>query len=136
MHENWRDRARRRMKDVGETQNSLSEKMDMTQGGLQHWLSGNRQPALEDINRIAMFLRCPPAWLTHGLEPEDMTDGLNEHARHTLRRLIRTERQTPLPESFWSAIDAMAQTVAPAHPTAGGAETPSDHPAPRNGTDG
>lgn len=67
MDETWRTRARKRMKDIGETQNSLSEKLEMTQGGLQHWLAGTRQPSLEDINRIAELLRCSPVWLTHGV---------------------------------------------------------------------
>ena len=73
MDDSWRKRARQRMKDVGETQNSLSEKLGMTQGGLQHWLAGTRQPALEDINRIAAELQCSPVWLTHGVgQPTDL----------------------------------------------------------------
>lgn len=55
------------MKEVGETQDSLSAKLGMSQGGLQHWLAGTRQPALEDINRIAQLLECSPVWLTHGV---------------------------------------------------------------------
>lgn len=124
------------MKDIGETQNSLSEKMDMTQGGLQHWLAGSRQPSLDEIIRIAELLTCSPAWLLLDMSDDDQVSGLATQAQATLRRLIRAERAAPLPASFWAAIEAMAQTVAPAADPAGGAETPTDHTAPRNGTHG
>lgn len=134
------------MKEIGETQNSLSEKLDMTQGGLQHWLAGTRQPALEDINRIADALDCPRAWLTHGLDPQDTTDGLAEPGRSALRSLIGAQRTGPLPDSLWVAVQAILNTVAPmpAPPAAlpaqtahaGAGETPSSRTASRNGTHG
>ena len=138
MTESWRERARRRMREISETQNALSEKLDMTQGGLQHWLAGTRQPALDDINRIAVALRCSPAWLTHGLDAQDTTDGLQDPAQAVLRRLIASERAGPLPPSFWAAVAAMADTVAPAAATATetGQHAPTYDHAPRNGTHG
>lgn len=106
--ETWRDRARRAMKTAGITQDKLAELLEMTQGGVQHWLAGTRQPSIDDINRIALALQVPPAWLTHGLEADDMLDGLAEPARSTLRRLIRMERQHLSPSSLWTAINATA----------------------------
>lgn len=131
------------MKEVGETQNSLSEKLDMTQGGLQHWLAGTRQPALEDLNRIAKELQCSGAWLTHGLDEQDSADGLPEPGRSTLRRLIGAQRSGQLPASIWAVVDALLNTVA-TPPTGaldqavhtGEDETPTSHTAPRNGTHG
>jgi transcriptional regulator with XRE-family HTH domain len=136
MIEKWNDRARRRMKEIGETQNTLSEKLDMTQGGLQHWLAGTRQPSLEDINRIAQLLRCEPAWLTHGLEEGDLLTGMAGSARGTLRHLVSAERANPLPASFWQAVASMVQAVAPAAHEEGGTQTPTGTTAPRDGTHG
>ena len=126
------------MREVGETQNTLSEKLDMTQGGLQHWLAGTRQPSLDEITNIADLLSCSPAWLLLGMAEEDQISGLTEVAHTALRRLIGAERAKPLPASFWTAVSAMVQTVAPSEidETAGGAETPTSHTAPRNGTHG
>lgn len=134
----WNNRAKARLKEIGRTQDWLAEQFDMTPGGMQKWLAGTRQPSLEEINRIADLLQCPQIWLTHGLEPADFTDGLREEARATLRRLISEERSTPLPVSFWQAVAAMAETVAPAQPpqSTGSAEPPTNHAAPRNGTHG
>ena len=133
MAQTWRERAKSRMKEIGLTQDSLSERLGMTQGGLQHWLAGTRQPSLEDINRIADELRVPRTWLTHGIDPEDTLDGLNASCQTVLRHLIQRERLQPLPESFWTAITAIAATVAPA------VTEPTTHirtPHSRNGTEG
>lgn len=111
MEESWRDRARSRMRLIGETQNTLSEKLEMTQGGLQHWLAGTRQPALEDINRIAALLRCSAAWLTHGLDQTEQLDGITEPARTVLRDLIAAERSGPLPPAFWTGVHSLALSV-------------------------
>jgi transcriptional regulator with XRE-family HTH domain len=101
------------MRKIGVTQEKLAEALDMTQGGVQHWLSGTRQPSLEDINRIAAILKVAPAWLTHGLEPDDMLDGLGEPARQTLRRLIHAERAAPLPEAIWNIVKSAADVAQP-----------------------
>lgn len=127
------------MKEVGETQNSLSEKLDMTQGGLQHWLSGSREPSLENIIRIAGLLRCSPAWLLLGMTEEDQVNGLPEGAQRALRQLIRAERAGPLPPAFWQGLSLMVPAAAaPAltHPQSEEALSPTDYPAPRNGTHG
>lgn len=96
------------MKAQGLSQNQLAELLDMTQGGVQHWLAGTRQPSLEDINRIADILKVPGAWLTHGLEPDDMLDGISGAARATLQRFIRAERMASLPDTFWNTIQSVA----------------------------
>lgn len=108
------------MKKRGITQDKLAESLEMTQGGIQHWLAGTRQPSLEDINRIAGILNVAPAWLTHGLEADEILDGLGEPARQTLRRLIHAERAGPLPEAIWnivkSAVDVAQPEAAPTVP--------------------
>lgn len=119
------------MKEVDATQESLAEQFEMTPGGMQKWLAGTRQPTLDDINRIADELKCPRSWLTHGIEPEDMVDGLADAPKASLRRLIKMERAQPLPSAFWAAIMAMADTVAP--PPTAHIKRDDD---PRTGTEG
>lgn len=120
------------MREIGATQNSLSEALEMTQGGLQHWLAGTRQPTLDDINRIADKLSTPRSWLTHGIQPDDTVDGLGSKSQQVLRRLIHLERSGPLPESFWAAVAAMTDAMAPV-PRANHIKSDADS---RNGTDG
>lgn len=116
------------MKKAGVTQEKLAESLEMTQGGIQHWLAGTRQPSLEDINRIAGILGVAPAWLTHGLEADDMLDGLGEPAHQTLRRLIQAERGGPLPEAIWNIIKSVVDA---AQPTKDPAPTPAPSVSPR-----
>lgn len=104
----WRARAKRRMKELGLTQEQLSEHLDMTQGGIQHWLAGTRQPSLEEINRIAAILKVAPAWLTHGLTPDDVLDGLPPTAQAALRRFIQAERRKALPALLWDTLHSIA----------------------------
>ncbi|RYF60740.1 MAG: helix-turn-helix domain-containing protein [Comamonadaceae bacterium] len=115
--ESWRDRARTRMKAAGFTQDSLSEGLGMTQGGLQHWLAGTRQPSLEQINQIAALLKVSPAWLSHGIEPLDTLDGLREEAQQTLRRFIAAERRQASPPQVWAALNSVADLAF--HPNTG-----------------
>ena len=135
MEQNWRKRAKLRMKEIGETQNTLSEKLDMTQGGLQHWLSGSREPSLENIIRIAGLLRCSPAWLLLGMQEDDHINGLPGAAQAALRQLIRAELATPLPPTVWQGL-ALMVPAAPPGANDGASSTPTTHTAPRNGTHG
>ncbi|RYG55597.1 MAG: XRE family transcriptional regulator, partial [Alphaproteobacteria bacterium] len=109
--ETWRDRARRRMKERGVTQDSLAEQLGITQGGLQHWLAGSRQPSLDQINKIADALDASHAWLTHGVESNDSLDGLGDAARNTLRRFISAERQGLLHAATWRTLSSLADVA-------------------------
>lgn len=119
------------MKQLGVTQDALSAQLEMTQGGLQHWLAGSRQPSLEDINRIADKLEVPRTWITHGIAPEDTVDGLSAESKAALQRMIRLERAHEIPHTFWDAIEAMIDAVAP-----NGSSPEKSHGGPRNGTVG
>ena len=114
---NWRTRAVQAREEQKITLEALAEKLDMSVPGIQKWMNGSRQPNLEDIFRIAEALNVPSVWLTHGLGPDDMLDGLGEPARQTLRRLIHAERAGPLPEAIWnivkSAVDVAQPEAAP-----------------------
>lgn len=101
------------MKRQGITQDALSERLDMTQGGLQHWLAGTRQPSLEQINKIAETLLVSPAWLTHGIDPGTSLDGLGAAAQSALRRFIRAEREHLAPSTVWQSLHAIADLAFP-----------------------
>ena len=116
---NWRTRAAQAREERKITLEALAEKLDMSVPGIQKWMNGSRQPNLEDIFRIAEALNVHPVWLTHGLEPDDVLDGLGDPARQTLRRLIHAERAGPLPDALWQGIKSMTDLSQPeAAPTA------------------
>lgn len=48
----WQDIVKNRMKNTGETQESLAEKLNVTQGSIAHWLSGRRKPDTDIIASI------------------------------------------------------------------------------------
>ena len=50
----WQNIIKKRMQDIGETQESLAEKLSVTQGSIAHWLSGRRKP---DTDVIASILK-------------------------------------------------------------------------------
>ena len=56
----WNLVAKARMKELKVTQESLAEKLGVTQGAVAHWLSGRREPDLETIGRILSSLGLPP----------------------------------------------------------------------------
>lgn len=111
--ETWRDRAKARMKELGMSQERLAELHDMTTAGMQKWLAGTRQPSIDDINQIAHHLNVSPAWLTHGMDTSSHVNGLPEYSKQILSRLIKHERSGPLPNSFWVAIESMANALLP-----------------------
>lgn len=48
----WQDVVKNRMRNTGETQESLAEKLNVTQGSIAHWLSGRRKPDTDIIASI------------------------------------------------------------------------------------
>lgn len=48
----WQDVVKNRMRKMGETQESLAEKLNVTQGSIAHWLSGRRKPDTDIIASI------------------------------------------------------------------------------------
>lgn len=113
------------MKNAGITQEKLAESLNMTQGGVQHWLAGTRQPTLEDIDRIAAAIGVPGPTLTHGLDENSLVHGLPLSSERVLRSLVARERTEPLGESFWNGLEAMIGAIpAPKRQAAASAPTP------------
>lgn len=52
----WNEVAKVRMKDLGMTQEKLSEHLGITPGAVSHWLNARRTPELEVIARILHLL--------------------------------------------------------------------------------
>lgn len=48
----WQTIIKNRMQLIGETQESLSEKVGVSQGSIAHWLSGRRKPDTEIISML------------------------------------------------------------------------------------
>jgi phage repressor protein C with HTH and peptisase S24 domain len=53
----WRERALKRIAELGTTQDAIAEKLVMTRGGLGHWLKGRREPSYQDLLRLAGALQ-------------------------------------------------------------------------------
>lgn len=78
----------------------------MTQGGIQHWLAGKRQPTLDQIDLIATAIGIPGPQLTHGVEAGDLVTDLPDPARRVLRTLIALQREgAGLPDAVWTTIE-------------------------------
>ncbi|TPD93649.1 helix-turn-helix domain-containing protein [Pantoea vagans] len=52
----WNEVAKVRMRDLGMTQEKLSEHLGITPGAVSHWLNARRTPELEEIARILHIL--------------------------------------------------------------------------------
>lgn len=103
--EKWWQRARNVMRDKRVTQDELAARLEVTQGGLQHWLSGSREPSLERIDQIADNLGVPGSYLTHGVTADDLCTDLEDPARRILRRLIAAQRNGQTSPALWAAIE-------------------------------
>ena len=54
MRNTWQSLVKKKMKAIGETQEGLAEKLNVTQGSIAHWLSGRRKP---DIDIVASIIK-------------------------------------------------------------------------------
>lgn len=52
----WQNIVKNKMRMLGETQESLAEKLNVTQGSIAHWLSGRRKPDTDIISSIMKTL--------------------------------------------------------------------------------
>lgn len=52
----WQDKAKSAMRVKGITQEKLAGELEVSQGGLGHWLNGRREPSLDMLEKIAKRL--------------------------------------------------------------------------------
>lgn len=57
--EKWNDLAKAKMKQLKITQETLAERLGVTQGAVAHWLGGRREPDIATINKVLGFLGLP-----------------------------------------------------------------------------
>lgn len=55
----WYEIAKKLMEAQGISQESMAERLGVTQGAVGHWLNGKREPKLEMINRLLAELGAP-----------------------------------------------------------------------------
>lgn len=48
----WIELVKAKMSELNVTQEILSERLGMSQGGIGHWLNKRRQPGIDDMNRV------------------------------------------------------------------------------------
>ena len=85
MTESWMDRARKQMQLLGIPQGKLAKNLDCTRGAIGHYLSGRRNPTLEQLDKIAQLLNVNPAWLLYGMSEEGIRE---DNAKYTTVNLV------------------------------------------------
>ena len=100
------------MKDRGVTQSDLAEHFDMTPGGMQKWLSGAREPSVDQLLQIAAFLKVPAAELLLGATPDDDISDLPDFARDILRRISSGARRGELGAEWFKRLDLALEALA------------------------
>ena len=66
----WYELAKARMKELDLTQDDVAEKMGVTQGAVAHWLGGRREPSIDKISRLLVYLGLDPVFPESGREPK------------------------------------------------------------------
>nr|WP_325077529.1 LexA family transcriptional regulator [Vibrio algicola] len=103
---NWNDLVKSKMKQVGITQNTLAEKMGMSQSAIAHWLNRNREPSIENIAEIMAIV---------GLESMTLTsDGMIDYPDDVIANVSPIDIQPTYQNSFpvLSAVQAGQWTEA------------------------
>ena len=73
--ERWIERARRRMAELGITQEDLCAPLKVkTRGAVGHYLACRRTPTPEQVEALAKALRCTVDWLLGGRGPMQVRD--------------------------------------------------------------
>jgi len=73
----WQDRIKRRLKDLGMTQETLAKKIGITRSAITHYLAGRRVPSLSQFSRLAEILEANPSWLQFGSPDEKPADKIS-----------------------------------------------------------
>lgn len=63
----WNTRLQERMKELHITQEELADQLGITRGAITHYLADRRQPSMKQMKRLAVALKCDPAWLQFGV---------------------------------------------------------------------
>jgi SOS-response transcriptional repressor LexA len=64
----WTTRARQRMKELKITHKVVAECLRVSRASVTHFLSGRREPSLDQLVELATILKTTPAWLQFGID--------------------------------------------------------------------
>lgn len=106
MKMNWTDLVKARLKDVGMTQEKLAELVEVTPGGMGHWLNQRREPSLTQIAKILSVLNLDALTLH--------SDGTLEYPDEGWANVSKIDIQPQYQKSFpvLSSVQAGAWTEA------------------------
>ncbi|NAW60520.1 helix-turn-helix domain-containing protein [Vibrio sp. V31_P5A7T61] len=106
MKMNWTDLVKARIKEVGITQEKLAELVEVTPGGMGHWLNKRREPSLEQIAKILKALKLDSLTLH--------SDGTLEYPDQVIANVSKVEIQPVYKACFpvLSSVQAGAWTEA------------------------
>jgi SOS-response transcriptional repressor LexA len=93
----WSTRVRKRMKQLGMTQDTLAKKMGITRGAITHYLAGRRTPSLLQFKKMAAVLKTDPAWLQFGIST-------TSELPHTPNKTNATAINKSIPILTWEQI--------------------------------
>lgn len=90
MAEEWYDRAKRRMRELGLTQEGLKKPLRVkTRGAVGHYLTGRRDPTPFQFAALATVLKTTTDWLLTGTSA--MADESGQYQSHGVGTLSRDE---------------------------------------------
>ena len=109
MKMNWTDLVKARIKELGITQEKLAELVDLTPGGIGHWLNKRREPSIEQIAKILKAVNLEKLTL-HSDGTLEYPDNILENTSPTALHL-EPIRGFPLLSSIqagdWSSADEL-----------------------------
>ncbi|WP_456295253.1 helix-turn-helix domain-containing protein [Vibrio sp. AK197] len=106
MKMNWTVLVKARLKELGITQEKLAEMVDVTPGGMGHWLNKRREPTLEQIAKILNALSLDKLILN--------SDGTLEYPQELISNVTPSNIQPNYQQNFpvLSSVQAGAWTEA------------------------
>ncbi|MGF1878089.1 LexA family transcriptional regulator [Photobacterium frigidiphilum] len=106
MKMNWTDLVKARLKELGITQEKLAELLNVTPGGLGHWLNKRREPTLEQIAKILQAVKLDKLILN--------SDGTLEYPNEVISNVSLIDKQPTYQQSFpiLSSVQAGSWTEA------------------------
>lgn len=91
MRNEWYKRARKLMSRMNMTQEDMSKTLDVTRPAIGHWLSGRREPGLDNLVRIAKLLKCSTDLLLCGKVSEFDIDDVDREFLRLLNDLTSNQ---------------------------------------------
>jgi SOS-response transcriptional repressor LexA len=69
----WTDRAKQRIRDLNILHREIAESLRVSRASVTHYLSGRREPSLDQLIELATLLKTTPSWLQFGIDsPSDL----------------------------------------------------------------